>query len=352
MLLSRYDHFPLLELDLEILLMLTNDIMDEHLPSALNFCAVCRTAWTLLEPARMQAKSRALHWELTFTSSTLRPAHWPAAHMLVPVTHASTSTDALGRSCCQVLPTAGTSSWHVRFCQVEKLVIGVGVVLGAFTLGWGLHPRSGMLFRCVGMDDERSPDGLVHVGRELPSGMFPTFPNGNGRRLLPQFSAGADDDDDDEIEVIWDANTHTLGFRVHGGSPFTALAGFPPGAPMRPFLAMKAASGASVHVSRYLNRHAIACSASAPFDPQSLKARTRGCQEIVLFYGRASNIAHVFDVIAAGELSDFGLHIDDIAAALEAVIPRDQVVNCIQTMNNDGFVYSTLDDDHFKATSI
>lgn len=59
----------------------------------------------------------------------------------------------------------------------------------------------------------------------------------------------------------------------------------------------------------------------------------------------------VIHVVRASGASDLGCSRDNIMRALEVQFSRDEINKAIEFVNEEGHVYTTSDDDHFKATS-
>ena len=147
------------------------------------------------------------------------------------------------------LPATGTFIWRVRL-DVATSVVWVGVCTAEHTQAWALSMHSGVLDRFVGTvrgcpslkDDlpgtikftrAQLTSSIRHGSRRPPAG----FPDGDGTPVFPRFRSVPTEGC--TVDVQWDAAAGVLAFRL-GGERVDALAGFPPGAALRPFVMMRA----------------------------------------------------------------------------------------------------------------
>ena len=144
-------------------------------------------------------------------------------------------------ACSGILPTAGRWCWTVRCWWTNEAAFCLGVCTADGRCAWGLHVGRGHMRRW-----SRDANGKVG-GAPTPKG----FPNGHLKHVL-YYDDGAKFGFEREpaemltlcpIDVVFDADAGTLGYRVHqwgvDGGPgrlHAALSGFPRGEALRPWM--------------------------------------------------------------------------------------------------------------------
>ena len=140
-------------------------------------------------------------------------------------------------ACCKLLPSTGRSCWSVRVdggrlaCNDDgqgRFYVGVCTADGR--CAWGLLPAAGHMRRW-------SRDAHGHVGGAPPPA---GYPRGHLTQVLYDEEGRPSDLKGDtkvgcSIEVVFDADQGTLGYRINGGPLLPALTGFPSGVGLRPW---------------------------------------------------------------------------------------------------------------------
>ena len=194
--------FPLLELADDLRLSVCRRLFAASVVSALSLCAACRFLRAELDDLRSRAVKQ-LQWHVctheldaTVVLGYTTGPNWPCLdgkHVLSWTIHLGIPSlwDNIVIGICAQLT-------DMRYGEPADRPFGPE---HEWAHGWGLSPKCGMLLRVP-----------ARLGM-LPLGYLPT---GNMLRLLPPNM------EIDNITIIWDADHGTLGFRVNGGSPFTA----------------------------------------------------------------------------------------------------------------------------------
>ena len=137
-----------------------------------------------------------------------------------------------------MLPVSGVSRWAIRIDSSRgnqgMMYFGVSHVSKVGTCEWACSPFYGRLVRkCWNMD------GALLVKSSPPEG----FPDFHLKSVLCDEEGQPTDLDgraaSNVIELTLDADAGTLTFRLNGGPEGTAIAGFPPGAALRPVVALR-----------------------------------------------------------------------------------------------------------------
>ena len=137
-----------------------------------------------------------------------------------------------------MLPVSGVSRWAIRIDSSRgnqgMMYFGVSHVSKVGTCEWACSPFYGRLVRkCWNMD------GALLVRSSPPEG----FPDFHLKSVLCDEEGQPTDLDgraaSNVIELTLDADAGTLTFRLNGGPEGTAIAGFPPGAALRPVVALR-----------------------------------------------------------------------------------------------------------------
>ena len=138
-----------------------------------------------------------------------------------------------------MLPVSGVSRWAIICIDSSRgnqgmMYFGVSHVSKVGTCEWACSPFYGRLVRkCWNMD------GALLVRSSPPEG----FPDFHLKSVLCDEEGQPTDLDgraaSNVIELTLDADAGTLTFRLNGGPEGTAIAGFPPGAALRPVVALR-----------------------------------------------------------------------------------------------------------------
>ena len=137
-----------------------------------------------------------------------------------------------------MLPVSGVSRWAIRIDSSRgnqgMMYFGVSHVSKVGTCEWACSPFYGRLVRkCWNMD------GALLVRSSPPEG----FPDFHLKSVLCDEEGQPTDLDgraaSNVIELTLDADAGTLTFRLNGGPEGTVIAGFPPGAALRPVVALR-----------------------------------------------------------------------------------------------------------------
>lgn len=213
------DHsFDLLLLPDELVIHIAHCALPIDLIATVHLCRQCsRLLWP---------KLHAIWLELLHS----RRLQWDADQVLGGEISGRTLTALGGELCWAVsseLPTSGISAWKMKLegGVLQNVGLNVGICDASTRHIWFVNTESGQLLRRT-----RRRKKSKHFYKGI---LQPGFPDGNDTTVFEPCHQhhicmrGI-------IEVIFDADAGTLGFRVDDLSAINALAGFPKGAVVRP----------------------------------------------------------------------------------------------------------------------
>lgn len=256
----------LLSLPAELVTLVSEHLLADHLPSALNYSSASSSLFALLAPMRSAANSRRCSLTTHHTNEETPDLGRRVTRRCLEV---EPDTDGDAMAVCSVLPITGKSTWWVRIEEQVGENLGcvqIGVCDAGCRYSWSLMPYNGRLMRSViSSDDRQQPDSwvwpvrTVQVGRaamppELPDGHdTQALVDGNGRpRNLHRCAAGS------VVTIVVDHDAGTLAFGWATANepptvPRVALSGFPRTCRLRPWICVPGWCGGRLCIAPYFD---------------------------------------------------------------------------------------------------